>query len=75
MPGYDFAGEENLRFLFSKRVDKAAALSSISNPLNVSSTSAPSSSSKGTPSTDRGPGSSSTSKAKHTRRGTPLTLS
>jgi len=58
---------------FLKRVDKDAALSSTSNPSNVSPTSAPNSSFKGTQSGDSGPGSSSSSKAKSTRRGTPST--
>ena len=98
-PEYDFADEENLPSPFLKRVDKAAAKaaavasasSSISNPSNVSPTCVPNSSSKGTQSTDSGPGSSSSSKVKrrgssglllravaaanNTRRGTPSTSS
>ena len=98
-PEYDFADEENLPSPFLKRVDKAAAAkaaaiaaaSILSNPSNVSPTSGPNSSSKGTQSTDSGPGSSSSSKVKRrgssglllravaaansTRRGTPSTSS
>ena len=92
---YDFAEEENLPSPFLKRLDKAAAekaaSSSISNPSNVSPTSGPNSSSKGSQSTDGGSGPGSSPKVKrrgsselllravtapnNTRRGTPCTSS
>ena len=45
-PEYDFADEENSPSPSLKRVDKAAALSFISNPSNVLQTSVPNSSSR-----------------------------